>query len=1012
MKISKSLIKQSIKEYEYGNLERNRCYISYLDIDKLNVVHRKFEIPANKVYRKGVDLTNKKLLIVTAFALGDSIHFLPILKAIKRAYEGVYIGYEYKKNNKLLLDNPYIDELVSNPISIDVIDKFDYIFDLTAHVATVGFDNQFVPDYLASLFDEKIFGFYEKDKKPDISLSNNPEVIENINKIKDLSKGRPILGVHFEASSIHRRIPPDVLDIVLNYAKDRYTIVSAYTDAGKELAKEYFEKYPFIIDVSSYVKDVEHLVHYVNILDILISAETSVAHIGVALGGRGRLGVPTLVVLGASSFEAVYDYKVPYIKGVNARYVGLRCSSPCRIHALNTPCPEAKFLKELKKQEDDYSPCFKFIDRIELLETFKSLEKLVENLNLMNGGILLEQDKDKTIILPPNFEELYSYYYKSKIVNDYIGSAHLYFYKFRHNIYYFVREFALKNKLLKIEGYDKALYEEILKDALDITIDETSNNIIITDGFYRNIDFEKLKDKKALIIFANKNRVYNFVKKGVDVFDLGVVKQNVIEYSKEELSFILSKYFKSFKIYETPANIYEYESVFGKSVSLEDQLAHNTFLRDAINSLQGAFLVVVVNEDIKLRHHLDTFSAMQYEYLVADKYKDISFYTKSSKNSDFDIVELNAGKKLKVFLAFDKDKNSPTHELHDFYKTFKELDCSIYTAFIPEQDYNSKKDTILTTLSNIGIDIVFTDFKNLKQKTYLNYISSKIVFIDRESTFEDLINQFKDKEDKKDDILKKLSAIFDKFSPSKTIYLSTDSRVVEFLKDKSLDARHFYGYFIKENKEKSTSKDSKILFLSECSIHKTYADNSITEFFIKKLSNFRTSLKALKEDIALHDLREYFYDYLYMGAYALKYNDKTIKHVGIIDFGDEMVFRIALSTISKTRDFPVVIHPKDVKDIINSKNIIIGLSDIISDTLNKRFFEAFGNKTMFITDYKPILEDMFGKYGEYVSGFSIEDIVEKANYFKENKQETKDIINYISKSIQDFELKKVIKGVI
>jgi hypothetical protein len=109
----------------------------------------------------------------------------------------VYIGYEHKKDNKLLIDNPYIDELVPNPIDIDVLDRFDYVFDLTAHVATVGFDNQFVPDYLASLFDEKVFGFYEKDKKPDITLSNDPEVKTTIYKIKRfISLGRP----HFRAS--------------------------------------------------------------------------------------------------------------------------------------------------------------------------------------------------------------------------------------------------------------------------------------------------------------------------------------------------------------------------------------------------------------------------------------------------------------------------------------------------------------------------------------------------------------------------------------------------------------------------------------------------------------------------------------------------------------------------------------------------------------------------------------------------------------------------------------------
>jgi len=186
-------------------------------------------------------------------------------------------------------------------------------------------------------------------------------------------------------------------------------------------------------------------------------------------------------------------------------------------------------------------------------------------------------------------------------------------------------------------------------------------------------------------VFANKNRLYNFVKKGLDIFDLGVVKQSVYEYTKDELVSILSKHFKDFQVYETPTSYFEYESVFGKSNSIDNQAPHNVFLRDYINSLQGAFLIAVINDNINLRHHLDVFSAMQYYYLISDKYKEISFYTKSSKTSEFDIIELHKGNKGKVFLSFEKE------HLYDFYNVFKELGFSIYTAFVPEAEYASKK---------------------------------------------------------------------------------------------------------------------------------------------------------------------------------------------------------------------------------------------------------------------------------------------------------------------------------
>lgn len=978
MYISKYLINKSIKKYNV-DYQKEKYYITYSDINDGNVLHCNIDIPKHKIYKKGIDLTDKKIFINTSFALGDTVHLISVLKALKHTYKNIYIGVEYNQVNKILSNTFYVDELLDKPVAIDVIDKFDYIVDITAHVGTVGFDNRFVPDYLASLF-----GITLLDKKPEISLSNDPEVIININKIKRyISLGKPLLGIHFQSSSIHRQIPPHVLDVILNYAKDRYTIVSAYTDDAKTLADEYFKRYPFIIDVSSYVKDVEHLINYVGILDILISAETSVAHIGVALDK------PTLVVMGASAFSDVYDYKTPFIKGVNAKYVGTKCSSPCRIHALNTPCPEAKYNIDLKLQEDEYSPCFKYIDKIELLETFKSLEFLIKQ-------------RPSISFLPSYYEYEFDYYYKSNMVGKYIGRPYEYFYKYRHNIFYFVREFAYKNKTVAIKGYDKELYKQMLESAFEegIIFDDCADNIIITDGFYENIDFESLKGKKALILFANKNRLYNFVKKGVDIFDQGVVKKPLNEYTKKELEDILSEYFSDFKIYETPTSYKEYELIYGLSNSQEAQMTHNTFMKSSIHSLQGAFLVCVINDDIELKHYLDVFSIMHYEYITSNKYKELSFFTKTS-NDGLDIVELKKGKSLKVFLAFEKEN------LYNFYTTLKDFDIGIYTAYIPKQEFQSRKDDILQTISNIGIDIVFTDFKNLKDKTYLNCIANKIVFIDRESTLEDLKIYFKD------DFETEFNKTIGKFSTSKSVFFSVDNRVVEFLRNIGFEANMFYGYYTNNYYEPSFNEESSKVFLSDVSINKTYADSRITEFFIKRLSNFRTSLKAIDEDILLEDIREVFYDYIYMGAYAIKHNDNSIKHLGIMDFEDEMVFRVALSTINKTRDFPdKVIYPYQLRGIFNGKNIILGLSDIISVSLNKRFFEAFYNKTLFITDYKPILEDLFGKYGEYVSGFSIEDIVEKANYFLDNKQEKKELINYIRKAIREFNLKNLLKKVL
>ncbi|MGD9581390.1 MAG: glycosyltransferase family 9 protein [Vampirovibrionia bacterium] len=58
------------------------------------------------------DLTNKKILIVRLSAIGDTIHGLPVLNAIKRQFPDVHVSWLVEKESSFLLkDNPFVDKL-------------------------------------------------------------------------------------------------------------------------------------------------------------------------------------------------------------------------------------------------------------------------------------------------------------------------------------------------------------------------------------------------------------------------------------------------------------------------------------------------------------------------------------------------------------------------------------------------------------------------------------------------------------------------------------------------------------------------------------------------------------------------------------------------------------------------------------------------------------------------------------------------------------------------------------
>lgn len=64
-----------------------------------------------------MDLNHKRILVIKPSSLGDVIHALPLIHAIKRKYPSSYVGWVVQRNLKSLLEaDPHIDEII--PIEI------------------------------------------------------------------------------------------------------------------------------------------------------------------------------------------------------------------------------------------------------------------------------------------------------------------------------------------------------------------------------------------------------------------------------------------------------------------------------------------------------------------------------------------------------------------------------------------------------------------------------------------------------------------------------------------------------------------------------------------------------------------------------------------------------------------------------------------------------------------------------------------------------------------------------
>ncbi|MCM8820146.1 MAG: methyltransferase domain-containing protein, partial [Candidatus Omnitrophica bacterium] len=272
----------------------------------------------------------------------------PALREIKRRYPGCKLWVAISGKARAVLENlSYIDELLPHPSPIKKVVKAHYMIKAVEMVNTSAFDNLNMVQYF--LYKFKLY--FAENEIPDIIVEETikKELEPIFEKIRNVTGKKKILLFHYLASSIHRTLPPKLLKEIENLIWDEYVpIICSLPDEDitVEVSLDIYDIRA--ANLSSLMKNIKYLIAAISLSDAVITADTATLHIAAGLKK------PTVLISSAIDPElrcATYPTVIP----VRPNYIGKTCKSPCGIHAINEPCPEAKIRYQF------YSPCLESI---------------------------------------------------------------------------------------------------------------------------------------------------------------------------------------------------------------------------------------------------------------------------------------------------------------------------------------------------------------------------------------------------------------------------------------------------------------------------------------------------------------------------------------------------------------------------------------------------------------------------------------------------------------------------
>ncbi|GAB6077994.1 glycosyltransferase family 9 protein [Hydrogenobaculum acidophilum] len=940
-------------------------------------------------FDKTNDFNNKKILILSMQALGDGLMLTPFLRFLKENFQNIHITLETKEHFNLLKDCPYVDEFAYSPLELSFVKSFDTILDLYMLVGSPMFDLNLVSSYYF-----KLFGFGIPEDKNAlipyvyIDKEKDDEIKHLFDEYRKIYK-KPILGFHFSASSPHRMPPVDIFCNAIAPLQKFFTIVYSYPSQHKDYAREIPNYLPKAIDISTYIKSVQHLPSYVKNLDFLISVETVLPHIAVAVK------TPTLVVLGPGSFKNIYDYGLDYIKALEMNYKGQVCASPCHLH-VSTRCPEAVV------KQTNLSPCFSNLNPYSLVESFFELLKAInkENnyanlLKSLESEIALEYKATKAISSRLSTIPI-SFYYESglnslavvphiKTIMSFILNA-----LFEKSISYkdltpilIVRGYetliasmflnALSPSFIYVENehFKKLLYYlgiksniidydilNIREHALVIDISLSSEEPFDYKEHIRKLSKKLKKDSLFFSFVFNKDRMKKALNKGQDIYQ-PPFDRFINEYSYEELL-----EFKNFYINTLSSNPVDFTNTFGEYSLFKEISPHNQAFRLLIKENKYPYIYALSNLE------------------CTDDYENItrfySFIEKTYIRPDFSVFSnISGGSDVKSLCFVNKNISG---YLKDYVKnSFEEATFLEFPAF--------DKNIFDKYLASLNLEEKQIDLENIWfiGDEFIDYFKQDANFL-KNILFGPKINVLLDKNPFSDNDYLNTFKGFLRDYPDIDFY-TTQKGVFDILSKKHQNLKYFDIDFSRlELSLNSEEKTVDLLIISSSAYFPTKkTELDVEEFYSSYINGFSKNIQKLvldfikdktgKKDIYYEDLGflDFYKDIINHSAslnyfiaqeirnIALKFT-KNILHVGVLNFKEPRFLKeLAVEHVSNSRYIPDILITKEeyLDDIMARSKLVLYLDGLDNfQRLPLTCLKASKQNIPCITKYQKSLENI------------------------------------------------------
>jgi ADP-heptose:LPS heptosyltransferase len=313
------------------------------------------------------DTLGKRLLVVRHGGVGDLIFLLPSLSKLKKAYPEMQIAVmTRKKNFDLFQSIIHVDRIIDHTWTNFLhIFLYDYVLFLDDSIESDP-DAERVNIY--DLFAEKYFGItLEQSEKNPCLIARYWECIELNEKIPhpcgsieykvgiQLRAGSPVrtpsndFWIRFIASLLLERKDIVVYLIVeRQFTEYAQMIIEGLNDTSDQKR---------IVNMGQYAGDLKRLIDTVSLMDLVVSPDSSVAHLAAGLQ------IPLIGIYGPFPGEL----RVKYYKNAVYFDAPVACA-PCFTHG-HKPCRMAK------KKAITYSPCFEKINIANIVEKVAVLVK-------------------------------------------------------------------------------------------------------------------------------------------------------------------------------------------------------------------------------------------------------------------------------------------------------------------------------------------------------------------------------------------------------------------------------------------------------------------------------------------------------------------------------------------------------------------------------------------------------------------------------------------------------------